>query len=598
MSIMPLKRTVSCGSLRQKDCGKEAVLAGWVDTRRDHGKLIFIDIRDRTGIAQVVFDPGDNANVHRDAEKLRDEFVILVKGKVATRPEGTVNPNLPTGEIEVRAKELHILNSSKPLPFVLKDSLDVAEEVRLTYRYLDLRRKQMQENLRRRYLVTKAVRGFLDSRDFIEIETPFLTKSTPEGARDYLVPSRMYPGKFFALPQSPQLFKQILMVAGYERYFQLVRCFRDEDLRADRQPEHTQIDIEMSFIDEIDIQSLIEDMMVRIFKDVLDRELKTPFKRLSYEEAMLSFGTDKPDTRFGLEIVDVTEIFKDTGFKVLRKVVDSGGAVRAINVRGGGKISLKRINEFIDLVTTFKAKGLVWLKQENRTLSSPVAKFFSDEEKSMLTAKLEAKDNDLLLLIADKPDIAAFSLGRLRQVLGEEMQLIDKDKFNFLWITDFPLLEYDEKESRFKSLHHPFTSPRACDIPLLETSPLEVKALAYDLVLNGVETGGGSIRIHHSDIQEKVFKVLGIKKEEAKNKFGFLLDALSYGAPPHGGIALGLDRLVMLLLGLDSIRDVIPFPKTQKSTCLMTGSPSDVRAEQLNELNLQIKSDKKIKNKK
>ena len=595
MSTMPLKRSVSCGALCQKDCGKEVVLAGWVRSRRDHGNLIFIDIRDRYGVTQVVFDPADNADAHRDAEKLRDEFVILIKGEVILRPEGTVNPNLPTGEIEVRAKELHILNPSKPLPFALDDKSDVAEEVRLTFRYLDLRRDVMQENLKKRYLITKAVRCFLDSCDFIEIETPFLTKSTPEGARDYLVPSRIYPGKFFALPQSPQLFKQILMISGYERYFQFARCFRDEDLRADRQPEHTQIDIEMSFIDETEIQSLAEDMMVNIFKKVLNKELKTPFLRMTYEEAILRFGTDKPDTRFGLEITDVTEVFKDTGFKVLKKVIDSKGVVRGINVRAGGNFSLKKINELIDLVTKSKAKGLLWFKVENQTLTSPTAKFFTDKEKSMLITKFEAKDNDLLLFVGDKPDITAFSLGKLRQALGQEMGLIDKDKFNFLWITDFPLLEYDEEKARYKSLHHPFTSPRTSDIPLLETSPLDVKSIAYDLVLNGVETGGGSIRIHQKDIQEKVFKVLGIEKEEAEIKFGFLLDALSFGAPPHGGIALGLDRLVMLLLGLDSIRDVISFPKTQRSTCLMTGSPSEVNPEQLKELNLSIKSDKKEK---
>lgn len=594
MSVMPLKRTDSCGSLRLKDSGREVVLAGWVESRRDHGNLIFVDIRDREGITQVVFDPKDNPASHREAEGIRDEFVILVRGKVTSRPEGTANPNLPTGEIEVRARELHILNTSRPLPFDLRDKLDVAEEVRLTYRYLDLRRSTMQENLKKRYLLTKTVRDFLDSRGFIEIETPFLTKSTPEGARDYLVPSRIYPGKFFALPQSPQLFKQILMVAGYERYFQIVRCFRDEDLRADRQPEHTQIDIEMSFIDDVDIESLIEDMMCRIFKDLLNRKLEIPFRRLSYEEAMLRFGTDKPDTRFGLEIRDVTDIFKETQFNVFRNVIESGGAVRVIKVDGGGNISLKRINELIDLVTTFKAKGLVWFKVKDNTLISPAVKFLKEEEKSMLREKMKAQKDDLLLLVADKPDIASFALGRLREILGKEMGLIDKDKFNFLWITDFPLLEYDEEECRYKALHHPFTSPRISDLPLLDSSPLKVKSLAYDLVLNGIEIGGGSLRIYRKDVQEKVFSILGIGEDEARSKFGFLLDALSYGAPPHGGIALGLDRLAMLLLGLNTIRDVIPFPKTQKSVCLMTGSPSEVSTAQLRELNIEIKTLEKL----
>ncbi len=588
MSLMPFKRTASCGSLRLQDCGKEVVLAGWVDSRRDHGNLLFVDIRDREGKTQVVFDPAESSDAHKEAEGVRDEFVILVKGKVNSRPEGTINRGLPTGEVEVRASELYILNSSRPLPFALNDRLDVSEEVRLTYRYLDLRRKVMQENLMKRYRLAKIVRDFLDSRGFLEIETPFLTKSTPEGARDYLVPSRIYPGKFFALPQSPQLFKQILMVAGYEKYFQLVRCFRDEDLRADRQPEHTQIDIEMSFINEEDIQSLIEDMMVRIFKDLLGRDLKIPFQRMSYEEAMLRFGSDKPDTRFGLEIADVTGVLKKTGFNVLAKAINSGGAVRAINVKSGGSFSLKRINELIDLAVAFKAKGLVWLKAENNTLTSPVAKFLTGEEKFGLIDALKAEAGDLILMVADKPDVVAFSLGRLREALGEQMQVIDKDKFNFLWIIDFPLLEYDEEEKRYKALHHPFTSPRESDIPLLETSPLGVKAMAYDLVLNGVEAGGGSIRIYHEDIQEKVFNVLGIKKEEARVKFGFLLDALSYGAPPHGGIALGMDRLLMLLLGLESIRDIIPFPKTQRSICLMTGSPSEVDPKQLKELNIQV----------
>lgn len=590
MSATPLKRTDSCGLLRMKDCGREVVLAGWVARRRDHGSLIFIDMRDREGIVQIVFDPAEHPDTHREAEKLRDEYVVMVKGKVIKRPEGTVNKELATGEIEIRATGLHILNTSRPLPFALDDNIDVAEEVRLKYRYLDLRRTVMQKNLIRRYQIAKAVRNFLDSCGFIEIETPSLTKSTPEGARDYLVPSRMYPGKFFALPQSPQLFKQILMVAGYERYFQLVRCFRDEDLRADRQPEHTQIDIEMSFVEETDIESLIENLMAEIFKEVLGKELKLPFSRMSYADALMRFGSDKPDTRFGMEIIDATDIFKTTQFKVFANAIASAGVIRGIRVEAGAEFSIKKLDGIIDEAVKSGAGGLVWIKVENNNIASPVAKFFTDAEKKRLVALFGAKEKDLLLLIADRPSVAAFSLGRLRLALGEEMRLIDKDKFNFLWITDFPLFEFDEKKMRCQSMHHPFTSPKESDLEFLEMQPLKVMARAYDLVLNGVEVGGGSIRIHRPDIQERVFKVLGIDEDEAKIKFGFLLDALSYGAPPHGGIAIGLDRLAMLLLGLDTIRDVISFPKTQRSLCLMTGSPSEVSPEQLKELNIQVKN--------
>ncbi len=585
-----LKRTHSCGELRIGDEGREVVLNGWVHSRRDHGGVIFVDLRDRTGIAQVVFRAEEYPELS-DAHHLRDEYVVAVRGRVRRRPEGTENPKLPTGEIDVVVLEMEILNSCDPLPFPVGESESegtASEELRLQYRYLDLRRPRMRDNLVLRHRIIKAVRDYADEEGFVEVETPILSKSTPEGARDYLVPSRVHPGKFYALPQAPQQYKQLLMVGGLERYFQIARCFRDEDLRAHRQPEFTQIDVEMSFVAPEDVQGVVEGMFQRIFREVLEEPLEVPFERITYADAIDRFGTDAPDLRYGMELVDVGAALAETEFKVFRSAIESGGAVKALCAPGLASASLREIEEWTGLVREYGAKGLAWMKVEaDGTFRSTIAKFFRDGEKEALRGLLGCEPGSLLLFVADEHDTACSSLGRLRIELARHLGLIDDEVFRFVWVVDFPLLEWSETEGRYVSRHHPFTRPVDEDLDRLESDPGSVRAQAYDIVCNGVELGGGSIRIHEADLQRRAFRVLGIGEDEATARFGHLLRALALGAPPHGGIALGVDRIVMSLGRLESIRDVIAFPKTQKAACLMTGSPSEVDPRQLRELHIR-----------
>ena len=583
------KRTHGCGALRIEHVGQEAVLMGWVNTRRDLGNLIFVDLRDRTGIVQVVFDPQIAPECHNKARVLRNEWVLAVKGEVTPRLKGQENPDLPTGAIELKAKEVKILNRTEPPPFQVDGAVDGSETLRLKYRYLELRRPEVFRLFQTRHRIAASVRKFLDVQGFVEVETPFLTKSTPEGARDYLVPSRVNKGKFYALPQSPQLFKQLLMIGGFDRYYQIVRCFRDEDLRADRQPEFTQVDLEMSFVTEEDVIGVHEDMMAYVFGEVLDHELATPFPRLTYKEAMEKFGTDRPDLRFGLEIVDISEICARSDFNVFKTTVKEGGAVKAINVKtAASSFSRKALDELAQVAKDQGAKGLLYIKVETSGWKSSIEKFFPESIKLELNKALNAEDGDLLLLLADQPQRACSILGEIRLLVAKKLQLIDESRFLFLWITEFPLLEYNEEEARFEAVHHPFTSPMEEDIPLLDSSPHKVRARAYDLVLNGAEIGGGSIRIHLLDLQKKMFSVLGISPEQAERKFGFFLEALRYGAPPHGGMAVGFDRLVSIMTGAQSIREVIAFPKTTSATCPLTDAPSEVSEAQLKELGLRL----------
>lgn len=580
-------RTHYCGEISKKNLDTEVTLSGWVHRRRDHGGLTFIDLRDRAGIVQVVFNPQLSETVHQQAHALRSEYVIQVTGKVARRPEETENKTIPTGEFEVLVQALNILNRAKTPPFLIEDDEEISEVLRLQYRYLDLRRPAVQQIFILRHRLSQAIRHFLNQNQFLELETPFLTKSTPEGARDFLVPSRLNSGHFYALPQSPQLFKQILMVSGFDRYYQMVRCFRDEDLRADRQPEFTQIDLEMSFIERDDILALMEEMVSSVFSEVCEIRLAGPFPRLTYAEAVARFGTDRPDTRFGLELKDLSDLATRCDFKVFRAVVSKGGTVNGLNAKGLAGLSRKEIEDLTNEAIQRGAKGLAWMKVTTDGLEAPITKFFNAEQLDEIKETLEGEPGDLLLFVADKTQVVHDVLSTLRLSLGKRLNLIDEKVFNPLWVTDFPLLEYDEGEKRYIAIHHPFTSPMDEDMALLESDPLKVRAKAYDLVINGVELGGGSIRIHQEEIQSKIFALLGIEKEEASEKFGFLLEALQYGAPPHGGMAFGFDRMVALLSGVDSIRDVIPFPKTQKGICLMTDAPADVDARQLKELHIK-----------
>jgi aspartyl-tRNA synthetase len=584
-----MKRTHHCWELTAQDVGKEVVLMGWVQRRRDHGGVIFVDLRDREGITQVVFNPEVDKEVHAKAHAIRSEYVLAARGTVVPRPEGMINPKLKTGEIDVLASELKILNHSKTPPFVLEEDTQVSENIRLQYRYLDMRCPTLKNSLMLRHRAATVVRTYLNAQGFLDIETPFLTKSTPEGARDYLVPSRVNPGQFYALPQSPQIFKQLLMMGGFEKYYQIARCFRDEDLRADRQPEFTQIDMEMSFVTEDDVMALAEGMMAALFEEILGLKLSLPFKRLTYDEAVGRFGLDKPDTRFGLELTDVSDIVAEAEFKAFANVVKKGGIVKAINAKGCVDLSRKELDDLTAFVAVYRARGLAWIKVRPDGWQSPIAKFFSDPEKAAMTKRLDIEPGDLVMFVADQPKIVNEALGYLRNHLGRKLGLVDEDRHDFLWVTEFPLVEYDEQEKRYMALHHPFTAPLEEDMGKLADSPKPVRSRAYDLVLNGSEIGGGSIRNHQRAVQEKVFEALSIEREAYEKKFGFLLEALDFGAPPHGGIAFGFDRLVMLMAKQASIRDVIAFPKTQKAACLLTDAPCHVSSDQLEELSLKIR---------
>ena len=591
-----MKRTHHCGELREGEGGKEVTVCGLVSRRRDHGGLIFVDLRDRSGYVQVVYDEAKmGEGTFHKAESLRSEFVIAVRGNVRARSEDTVNPKMETGKIEIVCSELRILNKAKTPPFYIQDDLDVDEMLRLKYRYLDLRRPEMQKNIMLRHRVAKIMRDYFDSFGFLEIETPMLCKSTPEGARDFLVPSRLNPGNFYALPQSPQIYKQILMVAGFEKYFQIVRCFRDEDLRADRQPEFTQLDIEMSFVDQDTILTMMEGLMSELFDKALGVKLETPFLRMTWDEAMERFGSDKPDMRFGMELLDISEEVKGSTFKVFSSVLEAGGKVKAIKVDDYADIPRRELDGLVEYVQGYGAKGMAWIQYSTEGIKSPFKKFYSDEVFEKIKEKCGAKTGDLVLIVADKPLVLAQALGALRLEMGRRRNLIDPDKLCFLWVVDFPMFEYSDEEKRWKAMHHPFTAPRDEDVQYLASDPGRVKAIAYDMVLNGVEIGGGSLRIYNSELQEKVFEAIGLTLEEARQKFGFMLDAFQYGTPPHGGLAFGLDRLVMLMAKRPSIRDVIPFPKTQSASDVMAQAPSEVEEKQLRELSIRTAVKKKEK---
>ena len=583
-----LKRTHKCATLTKADIGKEVVVMGFADSVRNLGGLIFINVRDISGVIQTVYST-DDAAMYEKAAKVRGEYVLAVVGKVAARDEAVINPNMKTGEIEIVATELRILSAAKTPPFYIVENSDVKEELRLQYRYLDLRRPDMQRRMLLRSQVAKIVRDYYEENGFIEIETPILVKSTPEGARDYLVPSRVRNGCFYALPQSPQQYKQLLMLSGMDRYFQIAKCFRDEDLRADRQPEFTQIDLEMSFVDEDDVMTVNEGLLKRVFKEVKGIDVATPFLRMPYSEAMDRFGSDKPDTRFGLELCDISDVVALCGFGVFTGALEAGGSVRAINAKGlGEQISRKNIDSLGEFVKTYKAKGLAWIKVNADGVQSPIAKFFEEEQMNAICKATDAEVGDVIFIVADKNSVVYASLGALRLEIAKRYNLIEEGKFNFLWVTDFPLLEHDEEENRFVAMHHPFTAPKDEDLVLLDTDPGKVRAKAYDIILNGVELGGGSMRIYNSDLQQKLFEVIGLPADEIEARFGFLIDAFKYGAPPHGGMAYGFDRLLMLLDGCDSIRDVIAFPKVQNASELMTNAPDIVDAKQLDELGIAI----------
>lgn len=586
-SLQGLKRTHYCGDFTTNNVGETVTVMGWVNTRRDHGGLIFVDLRDRTGLVQLVFSPDVDMVSFNKAERIRSEFVLAAVGEVRHRAEDKLNPKLQTGAIEIYINELRVLNTAKTPPFYIEEDVDVDENIRLKYRYLDLRRPDMQKNIILRHKTTMAIREYLDTKGFLEIETPMLTKSTPEGARDYLVPSRVNPGKFYALPQSPQIFKQILMVAGMEKYFQIVRCFRDEDLRADRQPEFTQLDMEMSFVEIEDILPLMEDLIKATFAKAAGIAVETPFPRLTWQDAMDRFGSDKPDLRFSLELNELTDIFTKSEFKVFAAVANGDGLIKGINAKGCANFSRKEIDDLTKFVSIYGAKGLAYIVVTEEGLKSPILKFFSDVETKQVLARFKAEPGDILFFVADKPAVVYAALGALREELARKLGLIDPTVYKFAWVTEFPMLEYDEEEKRYVAIHHPFTAPMDEDIPLMDSAPGKVRAKAYDMVLNGVELGGGSIRIHRRDIQEKTFSLLGFSEEEANEKFGFLLEAFEFGTPPHGGIAFGIDRMIMLMAGKNTIRDVIAFPKTQSATDLMTQAPGDVAPKQLRELHIK-----------